>query len=186
MLSVRKTPKAQRRGQRRATSGTGAERWAARGFYRRVRRQCCHEAASPLPASGPNHSHAEPAPPRAPPASGTASLRARRIGRQLPTSGRATRKQLHRRGSASSSRRKLPPEVDQAMSRRTWELSRDLESSASCSPWRPVLPSRSSSVLAGCLFVSQQLLSARHYKGRGQWHPTPYSCLRNPMGGGVW
>lgn len=98
--------------------------------------------------------YAEPAPPRAPPASGTASLRARRIGRQLPTSGRATRKQLHRRGSASSSRRKLPPEVDQAMSRRTWELSRDLESSASCSPWRPVLPSRSSSVLAGCLFLN--------------------------------
>lgn len=157
MLSVRKTPKAQRRGQRRARSGTGAERWAARGVYRRVRRQCCHEAASPLPASGPSHSHEGPAPPRAPPASGTASCRARRIGRQLPTSGRATRKQLplHRRGRAPSSRRKLPPEVEQAMSRRTWELSRDLESTASCSPWRPVLPSRSSAVLASGLFVSQ-------------------------------
>ena len=25
-----------------------------------------------------------------------------------------------------------------------------------------------------------------HYTRRRQWHPTPYSCLENPMDGGAW
>lgn len=138
MPSVCKTPKAQKRGQRRGRSGSGPERWAARGCHRRVRWRGCHEAASPLPASGPSHSHAGPAPPRAPPASGTLNCRAWSIGRQLPASGRATRKQLlrQRRGSALSTRPTLPPEAESTKTRSARELSRDLERTGSCSPWR--------------------------------------------------
>lgn len=83
--------------------------------------------------------HARPAPPRAPPASGTASRRAR-IGRQLPTSGRATRKQPHSTDEAApSSRRKLPPEVEQAtVSENLGTITRSGEHGLL--PWRPVLP----------------------------------------------
>lgn len=71
--SVYQTPEAQERGQRRSKG------WQCRRGSGYARMSQTRAAATlsrgglPFPASGPSHSHAAPAPPWAPPASGTAT-----------------------------------------------------------------------------------------------------------------
>lgn len=105
----------------------------------------------PFPASGPSHSHAAPAPPWAPPASGTATtgLGSKTDNFLLPdaqpgSNSPSTDEAASTRVAPSSRPTLLPllsllPQTELAKPRLTRELSRYLESTGFCSLWRSVL-----------------------------------------------
>lgn len=156
MLSVYQTPEAQERGQRRSK---GWQCRRGRGYARMSQTRAAAtllRGGLPFPASGPSHSHAAPAPPWAPPASGTATtglgsetdnflLPDAQPGSNSPSTDEATSPRVA--PSFRPTLLPLLPQTERAKPRRTRELSRYLESMGSCSLWRSVLSTQCSSDL---------------------------------------
>ena len=120
MPSVCKTPEAQKRCQRRDKRWLWGQRRGCAIVLQMGAAATLSRSDLPLPASGPRHSHVGPAPPSAPPASGTAAagpeadhflLPCAQPGSNLHATGHTTRSRV-----APSLGPALPPATERARS----------------------------------------------------------------------